>query len=337
LIELLVVIAIIGILAAMVFPVFARARESARRAVCLSNIKNIGLAMQMYLADYDDTMPPNEHRPEIVSWYLDWAISMNGDDDWVAGCAFKRGAANNPYLKWQVVLDPYVRNRDVWRCPSQRTYSGNAVLFPIDGWDWWSRVLQIVGEAGQCTAGMACGEPFPPGWGGDITDSYVQGQCLPGTGGIAIGISGVHPNYDLKLAHVDDAARWIAVAEMGPAYSPESIVEVAYPDWCRIGCSSCEWGPAADWEGCPWSQDCGAGSRDFADGAWRQRNAARHLGGANIGFLDGHAKWWNSEAILSAVPDWRWFRAETRTDFPIAGPYGMCRIPEYGDPTYYIQ
>jgi len=49
LIELLVVIAIIGILAAMVFPVFARARESARKTVCLSNVKNISLAIQMYL------------------------------------------------------------------------------------------------------------------------------------------------------------------------------------------------------------------------------------------------------------------------------------------------
>ena len=56
LIELLVVIAIIGILAAMVFPVFARARESARKVVCLSNIKNIALAFQMYLADNNDTL-----------------------------------------------------------------------------------------------------------------------------------------------------------------------------------------------------------------------------------------------------------------------------------------
>ena len=58
LIELLVVIASIGILAAMVFPVFARARESARKAVCLSNVKNIALAFQMYLADNNDTFPP---------------------------------------------------------------------------------------------------------------------------------------------------------------------------------------------------------------------------------------------------------------------------------------
>jgi len=57
LIELLVVIAIIGILAAMLFPVFARARESARKTQCLSNVKNLALAFQMYLTDYDKLLP----------------------------------------------------------------------------------------------------------------------------------------------------------------------------------------------------------------------------------------------------------------------------------------
>ncbi|MCJ7751034.1 MAG: type II secretion system GspH family protein, partial [Armatimonadetes bacterium] len=67
--ELLVVIAIIGILAAMVFPVFARARESARKVVCLSNVKNIALAIQMYLADNNDTLPPGEHNAEIIQYF----------------------------------------------------------------------------------------------------------------------------------------------------------------------------------------------------------------------------------------------------------------------------
>ena len=60
LIELLVVIAIIGILAAMLFPVFARARESARKTQCLANVKNIAMAFQMYFTDYD-RLPPGEH------------------------------------------------------------------------------------------------------------------------------------------------------------------------------------------------------------------------------------------------------------------------------------
>ena len=60
LIELLVVIAIISILAAILFPVFARARESARRTSCLSNLKQIGLGIMMYVQDYDETYPRYE-------------------------------------------------------------------------------------------------------------------------------------------------------------------------------------------------------------------------------------------------------------------------------------
>jgi prepilin-type N-terminal cleavage/methylation domain-containing protein len=88
LIELLVVIAIIAILAAMLFPVFARARESARKIQCLSNVKNIAMAVQMYLSDYD-RFPPNEHRAEVVQVVDDWA----GD----SGCSISTWA--NPYLR----------------------------------------------------------------------------------------------------------------------------------------------------------------------------------------------------------------------------------------------
>src|SRR6476659_9762493 len=58
LIELLVVIAIIAILAAILFPVFAQAREKARATACLSNMKQLGLGLQMYAQDYDEMMPP---------------------------------------------------------------------------------------------------------------------------------------------------------------------------------------------------------------------------------------------------------------------------------------
>lgn len=71
LIELLVVIAIIAILAAILFPVFARAREAARHTVNISNVKQIGLAWMMYTQDYDDTFPPsNSPNAPNPQWHM---------------------------------------------------------------------------------------------------------------------------------------------------------------------------------------------------------------------------------------------------------------------------
>src|SRR5437870_4456465 len=92
LIELLVVIAIIAILAAILFPVFALAREKARQSVCLSNFKQIGTGVMMYVQDYDDTYPPNRvsHLP-------------GGGD-----CT----GSNQKMITWKTVTVPYVKNVD---------------------------------------------------------------------------------------------------------------------------------------------------------------------------------------------------------------------------------
>ncbi len=89
LIELLVVIAIIAILAAILFPAFARARENARRASCQSNLKQIGLGVTQYTQDYDERMPSVRIGPT--------------DAD---------GGA------WPVVIQPYVKSYQLFRCPS---------------------------------------------------------------------------------------------------------------------------------------------------------------------------------------------------------------------------
>lgn len=96
LIELLVVIAIIAILAAILFPVFAQAKEAAKKTACLSNMKQLGLGFQLYLGDNDDKV-----------FYR-------------SGSAFSR-SGNIPTTnsnRWWNLLIPYLKNKDIYRCPS---------------------------------------------------------------------------------------------------------------------------------------------------------------------------------------------------------------------------
>ena len=113
LIELLVVIAIIAILAAILFPVFAKAREKARQTMCLSNVKQIALGMYMYVQDYDDTYAPPLRGPwggpydiqtdkTMPGYYL-----MTGD-----------GGPMNYYVSWMDMIYPYVKSLKMFSCPS---------------------------------------------------------------------------------------------------------------------------------------------------------------------------------------------------------------------------
>lgn len=121
LIELLVVIAIIAILAAILFPVFARARESARRASCLSNMKQIGTGMMMYTQDYDSGYP--------LSWAcLDTAAScpagaLETDTSKPAGIFTSRGnnGGSGNYKTWMDLIYPYTKSVQIFVCPSSTT------------------------------------------------------------------------------------------------------------------------------------------------------------------------------------------------------------------------
>lgn len=117
LIELLVVIAIIAILAAILFPVFAQAREKARQTTCTSNYKQIGLAALAYINDYD------EQFPLAVAWHGDrwgFAFIYTTPPDWRAGSSPAAIAIRSQY--WGFTLQPYMKNYGLYDCPSCPEY-----------------------------------------------------------------------------------------------------------------------------------------------------------------------------------------------------------------------
>jgi prepilin-type N-terminal cleavage/methylation domain-containing protein len=105
LIELLVVIAIIAILAAILFPVFAQAREKARQTSCLSNLKQIGLAFKMYVQDYDEKWPQNGQIPCCSNGQINSDGVDFGYNGWISNA-----------------LRPYTKDQAIYICPDSQGY-----------------------------------------------------------------------------------------------------------------------------------------------------------------------------------------------------------------------
>ena len=131
LIELLVVIAIIAILAAILFPVFARAREKARMASCASNLKQIALGALMYGQDYDEI-------------YVGW-------NQGAQACGAGRGA-------WpEHVIYPYVKNAQLFICPD-KVFMGRTTC---GGWDTWTNNMLLNSSYGWNCRGLGNGRGTP--------------------------------------------------------------------------------------------------------------------------------------------------------------------------------
>jgi len=203
LIELLVVIAIIAILAAILFPVFAKAREKARQSSCLSNMKQLGIAALSYAQDYDEVLP----RVNIGST--------------VGPYTLPNGTTYGPgYMLWHTCIYPYVKNYQVMTCPSAsgaEVYTGNytgAGSYGISGWN----------------AGLAMGSiQFPAQtlfW-GEATggDAYNLDGDTAGANeemaGSATVTSVPRHNGGLNIAYLDGHAKWIQASQV-PPYSSSS-------------------------------------------------------------------------------------------------------------------
>jgi prepilin-type N-terminal cleavage/methylation domain-containing protein/prepilin-type processing-associated H-X9-DG protein len=149
LIELLVVIAIVSILAAILFPVFARAREKARQSSCASNLRQIGVAALQYVQDNDETLPTRGFRT------ASWGYS------------------------WRTELYPYVKSLDVYQCPSNEvviqpeTVDGVTLRFP-GSYGSNSGAGHTWNDVGGYPMDGPAKSPMPEVWQGGFNGPYAQ-------------------------------------------------------------------------------------------------------------------------------------------------------------------
>ncbi len=226
LIELLVVIAIIAILAAILFPVFARARAKARQAVCSSNLKQLGTAMIMYAQDYDSTLPP-------------WGYGGSDADDDLSTGAYT----------WDTLLGPYTKNQQILCCPDnpKRTPSGDRPRS-------YAMPRYV---SGQCpdlppvpTSTVLLfdkGWKGPGVWGDAAAENFFQ---TAGCTGYGLDKTLWH-NGGKNFVYLDGHVKW-AAAGSGPfAYvNPASTCATAHPGsqppWEQHGPGHCEYPGASD-------------------------------------------------------------------------------------------
>jgi prepilin-type N-terminal cleavage/methylation domain-containing protein/prepilin-type processing-associated H-X9-DG protein len=168
LIELLVVIAIIAILAAILFPVFAQARERARQISCVSNLKQMGTAFMMYAQDYDEEFPTggypgprnweNNHLVNPAVQPLD-CIGFAGVIPGVPGPPFTGCLYGWEFQRWlmHIQLNPYIRNFQIWYCPSASYYppNENNIILGAQTYQWFP--MWVYNHAGLI--GDFCAKP----------------------------------------------------------------------------------------------------------------------------------------------------------------------------------
>ena len=179
LIELLVVIAIIAILAAILFPVFAKAREKARQSSCLSNTKQLGLAVMQYAQDYDEVLP--------ICVYV------------------------TPTTYWYQVIQPYIKSTQMLFCPSRKNYNTSLSYgWNYCGWsntaaDWGLGFQAMADPRGGPVAMAAIQDPANMFMIGEVRDTDARGFIGPGN------TSGYIPtthNEGSNFIYGDGHAKW---------------------------------------------------------------------------------------------------------------------------------
>ena len=236
LIELLVVIAIIAILAAILFPVFAQAREKARSTACLSNTKQIGTAFAMYLQDYDEGFMATVTERQAPAGVADTAD------------------ARAPY-SYRMIIQPYVKSQQVFKCPSARPWD------PVGPGNW-----------------------YPTDYGAHLNEAHVapasNNHADNYSGKTAPDLTDFGFNEATPLASITFPSQFIVIADAARADNTSSRGGL-YPQ--------------------PWEFNVDSQSRFVA----------RHQGGGNVAYSDGHSKWQRPEQTYKTHENNFWRRNPT--------------------------
>jgi len=271
LIELLVVIAIIAILAAILFPVFAQAREKARQTSCLSNCKQIGTALQLYTDDYDETLPMRSYQ--LDGWNDDLSGFWKAYPRYQFGYqydfqAYSHAGYGTSWIFWDDAIFPYVKNLNVFLCPS---YSVKSTIRP-SSWGISGRI---------------------PGYGFNhfLTESQYLGFGSwnnPAVIGHSTSSTGKYAIPSRSLNDLKNTAETVFCSDTG-IYLNTSLCA----DPVTLITTIPFYLDSVSTVGAEQLQAYGAGTT--------LNNANRHLTGANFTFCDGHAKYYKrSQGPLQA-------------------------------------
>jgi prepilin-type N-terminal cleavage/methylation domain-containing protein/prepilin-type processing-associated H-X9-DG protein len=267
LIELLVVIAIIAILAAILFPVFAQAREKARAISCLSNSRQLGIGLQMYVQDFDEIFPN--------AW----------------GGPVKTTCAANDRQTWYEVVDPYIKgiNKTSWNtstgifaCPSARikgvNYSSNANLMGADL---------------NCTTGVAAFQ-------GKSLAAINRPADLVAISEIS-SWNNQNGNLALRYEAPTDMIRVMTNGDYNVNESSSAAAKIVQRLFKDRLCDQ------TDYDKTPWETAgamCDGNAWAMKVPAFRHNRSGQGSGGANVVYADGHAKnvRWGSLGASNYLP-----------------------------------
>ena len=280
LLELLVVIAIITILAAILFPVFASAREGGRKIACLSNQRQIGTAARMYMQDYDGSL---FHHHE--GWVLDDGTQLEQLPSSPTDCDGGGQGNSNAEKPWAIFFQPYIHSREVMYCPSDSTKRSLVKATNLEQYN--GNITEIGDECSVNPESEQCmsvrGNRTM--WSYLLNSIFTHRSCRYAAEGVLSGFATDDSVSSLTNPNIIMFSERNSVALDSPRNTTYGYVpQDDYDAW--VGESA-----LVRW-----------GSGEFGDQGWIAHN--RHLGGANYIYVDGHArflKW--SQARSDHYPD----------------------------------